>query len=111
PHARGRLAPQDHRHLPLRLEAEAFVERVLVLREQEETRYGLEIRMFQHEIQEAFSDPAPLMGRANDDVPDRGSIGTIGDDAREAAEMSSVPRGEQRTGSVERATHVRARTV
>src|SRR5215813_7792475 len=57
------LPTQHHRHVPLGLEAEAFVELVLVFREEEKARNRLEVGMVQDRLDELLADPASLMRR------------------------------------------------
>src|SRR6267154_4737237 len=103
---RGTLPTQHHRHVRLRLEPKPFVEAVLVLREQEETRNRLEIGVIQRETNELLSDAPSLVRGTDDHVPDRRPVRSVGDDPGESDELAAFPRRDHGMGKIERAAHV-----
>src|SRR5690349_11757231 len=62
----GRLAPEHHRHVALGRETELLVERVLILREKEEHRDGLEIGMVENAAHHLAADAALLVRVGHD---------------------------------------------
>jgi hypothetical protein len=102
----GRLAPENHRKLAIGLESEMLVEAMLVLREEDEHGHRGEVGMLDHATHQLASDSLVAVAVGHDDVPDRGAIGEIGDDAREADHAIAVPRRDHRMGVVQRPAHL-----